>query len=118
VPALPAGESATLTVGNGYESVTATVAVPAAPTALRIPKGYWDMGEPWTSNSLRWANPDTLGESVAVFVYADLGDALQQIYWAETDLSEADYFTIYNHEIPYYETYDRLAALVCQVNSV
>jgi hypothetical protein len=116
VPALAAGESATLTVGNGIESVTATVTIPAAPTALRIPKGYWDTSEPWTPNTLRWTNPETRGESIAVFVYADLGEVLRQIFWTETSQSEADYLTIYNQAIPYYETYDRLAALVCHVN--
>lgn len=104
--------SVELIVSNGETSVSSTLLVPFAPMNLRIPKGYWDVSGPDIPNTLRWETPVTLGESITVTIYGVNGDNQQSLYWLETDWVEANYLTVYNHEIPYYGTFDRFRAMV------
>jgi hypothetical protein len=115
-PAVVSGESISLSVGNGTESLSRSVRVPYAPFNLKIRKVGWDISSPQETNTLVWTNPAATGERIAVVLYGTTGGRSYQVYRAETDLPDATMFRIYNREIPYYETYARIAAVVCHEN--
>ncbi len=110
------GDSLTLAVRSGEDTVSATTAVPFSPTQLFLRSAIWNVSEPHIGNTLRWTNPAVLGEGIVVYIYSEIDYKHYLLWYGGTEHSESDYLTVYNHEIPYYSDLTSLTALVCQAN--
>ncbi len=115
-PVAASGDTVTLSVGNGTDAVSAFVRVPDPPRNFRLRKDYWDVSSPYVWHTLIWENPVTPPSSIAFFLYGETDTVRRQVFWAETNDTEATFFTIYNHDIPYFEMYERMTALVANAN--
>jgi hypothetical protein len=116
VPGLAMGDTFRTCVSDGVDSVSSTIQVPHAPSALQLDGGVWDISGPSSINRLTWEIPAQVGQAVVVQLYDY--DGLSSQLLLEITSGEPGYasLTIPNSALPYYETLAGVGAVVSQVD--